>query len=281
VGRTASRDRRLTVATDSIVGRLDGGSLQGKVAIVTGGGSGIGRAVAERVVAEGGRVAVGDIDERRLAELASALGDACASLRCDVTEEDGPASLVALAVDRFGALDVAVANAGGGVASPIVDHDLAAWRAVLDLTLTGCFLTVQAAARAMTDGGSIVAIASLNAVQPGRGMAAYCAAKAGVVALVGVAALELGPVGIRVNAVAPGLVRTSMTEPLWSVPGMVEGYTDNTALGRYAEPHDIAAAVAFLASDDASFVTGETLLVDGGAHHLRYPDNTRYRSGGA
>jgi NAD(P)-dependent dehydrogenase (short-subunit alcohol dehydrogenase family) len=263
------------------VGRLDGGSLQGKVAIVTGGGSGIGRAVAERVVAEGGRVAVGDIDEERLEEVESALGDACATLRCDVTDEQGPSDLVALAVDRFGALDVAVANAGGGVASPIVDHDLTAWRSVVDLTLTGSFLTVQAAARAMTDGGSIVAIASLNAVQPGRGMAAYCAAKAGVVALVNVAALELGPVGIRVNAVAPGLVRTSMTEPMWSVPGMVEGYTDNTALGRHAEPRDIAAAVAFLASDDASFVTGETLLVDGGAQHLSYPDNTRYRSGGA
>ncbi len=130
----------------------------------------------------------------------------------------------------------------------------------------------------MADGGSIIAIASLNAVQPARGMAAYCAAKAGVVALADVAALELGPRRIRVNTVVPGLVRTASTEPMWSVPGMVQGYEENTALGRHAEPEEIAAAVAFLASDDAAFVTGTTLLVDGGAHHLSYPDTGKIRA---
>jgi len=254
------------------VGRLDG-----KVAIVTGGAAGIGRAVAERIVADGGRVVVGDIRDDALRSVADALGEACAVVHCDVTAEDGPVALAARAVDQFGRLDIAVANAGGGVASPIVDHTLADWRRVLDLTLTGSFLTVQAAARVMADNGSIVAIASLNAVQPARRMAAYCAAKAGVVALVDVAALEFGPRGIRVNAVAPGLVRTPTTESLWALPGMVEAYRENTALDRHGMPEDIAAAVVFLASDDAAFITGTTLLVDGGAHHLSYPDTGSVR----
>ena len=171
------------------------GRLDGKVAIVTGGASGIGRAIAERIVDDGGRVVVGDIQDDALRSVSDALGDACAVVRCDVTDEEGPAALASLAVEHFGRLDIAVPNAGGGVATPIADHTLADWRQVLDVTLTGCFLTIQAAARVMADGGSIVAIASLNAVQPARRMAAYCAAKAGVVALVDVAALELGPRG--------------------------------------------------------------------------------------
>lgn len=263
----------MTAVAGNGVGRLDG-----KVALVTGGGAGIGRAVVERMVDEGARVVVGDIRDDGLRSLAESLGEVCAVLRCDVTVEEGPEALAALAVERFGRLDIAVANAGGGVASPIVDHTLSDWRKVLDLTLTGSFLTVRAAARVMADGGSIVAVASLNAVQPARRMAAYCAAKAGVVALVDVAALELGPRGIRVNAVAPGLVRTPTTEALWAIPGMVEGYRENTALDRYAMPEDIAAAVGFLASDEAAFITGTTLLIDGGAHHLSYPDTGRVRA---
>lgn len=153
----------------------------------------------------------------------------------------GPATLVAHAIDRFGRLDIAVANTGGGVGALIVDMTLAQWRAVVDLTLTSAFLTVQAAARVMADGGSIIAIASLSAVQPGRAVSAYCAAKAGVVALVDVAALELGPRGIRVNAVAPGLVRTPATEPIWAISGMVEGYVENTAIGATASPTTLPA----------------------------------------
>jgi 3-oxoacyl-[acyl-carrier protein] reductase len=131
---------------------------------------------------------------------------------------------------------------------------------------------VQAAARVMRDGGAIVTIASLNAVQAARGMAAYCAAKAGVVAVTEVAALELGPRRIRANAVAPGLVRTAATEPLWQLPSLIDDYEENTTLGRHATPDEIAAVVAFLASDDAAFISGANHLVDGGAHLNRYPD---------
>lgn len=247
------------------------GRLAGRVAVVTGAANGIGRAVARRFVAEGAQVVGGDIDEASLDALGTELGDAFAGVRCDVTVEDDVRALV----ERAGPLDVAVANAGGAVPGEIVDLAAADWRRVVDLSLTGVFLTVKHAGRVLRDrgaGGSIVNLASLNAIQPGRGLAAYCAAKAGVVALTEVAALELGSAGIRVNAVAPGLVRTSATEPIWSVPGAVEAYLENTPIGRYARPEEVAGLVLFLASDEAAFVSGSLYGIDGGAHTLRYPD---------
>jgi NAD(P)-dependent dehydrogenase (short-subunit alcohol dehydrogenase family) len=136
------------------------------------------------------------------------------------------------------------------------------------------FLTVKHAGRAIAarGGGSIVTIASLNAIQPGQGMAAYCAAKAGVAMLTEVAALELGPQQVRVNAVAPGLVMTNATAPLEFIPGAIEEYVENTPLGRHAEPEEIAEVAMFLASDDSSFMNGSFVSVDGGAHTQRYPD---------
>jgi NAD(P)-dependent dehydrogenase (short-subunit alcohol dehydrogenase family) len=252
------------------------GRLQGKVALVTGAASGIGRASASRFVAEGARVVAGDIDEPGLAALAAELGDdVVTTVRCDVTVEDDVSGLVQAGLDRFGQLDVAVANAGGGTLSELVDHDFAEWRRVVDLCLHGVFLTVKHAGQAMRSasrGGSIITIASLNAVQPGRGMGAYCAAKAGVVALTEVAALELGPFGVRANAVAPGLVRTPMTTGLWRRPAWVADFIDNTPLGRAGEPEEIANMVLFLASDEAGFTTGGLFSVDGGARTRRYPD---------
>ncbi len=255
------------------------GRLEGRVALVTGGVAGIGRSIVERLLRDGANVVVGDIDDAGLAALTADREDRCVALHCDVTDDEGPEALSALALERFGRLDIAVANAGGGIGELIADMTIVQWRSVIDLTLTSAFLTIGAAARRINDGGSIVAIASLNAVQPGVATSAYCAAKAGVVALVDVAALELGPRGVRVNAVAPGLVRTQATEPMWRRPEIVAEYVENTALGRYGEVDDVAAAVAFLASDDSTYITGQTLLVDGGAHHLRYPDPRRVRTG--
>ena len=274
VRRGPSRGR---MESSDIVPAVSSGRFGGKVALVTGGAAGIGLAVAERIIAEGGQVLVGDTNESALASQAERLGSACAVVRCDATTEEGSSSLAQHAIERFGRLDIAVANAGGGISCPIADLELSAWQRVLDLTLTGVFLTIKAAAKVMSDGGAIVAVSSLNARQPARGMSAYCAAKAGVESLVNVAALELGTRGIRVNAVAPGLVRTGTTEPLWGIPGMVNVYTENTAIGRYGAPSDIAAAVAFLASEDAAYISGTTLLVDGGAHHLAYPDTRSVR----
>jgi NAD(P)-dependent dehydrogenase (short-subunit alcohol dehydrogenase family) len=243
-----------------------------KVAVVTGGASGIGRATVERFVCEGARVVVGDVDRAALDRLDTELGDAVATVHCDVTSEPDVERMAATAIQRFGRLDVAFANAGIGTSTLITDADLDQWRAVVDVCLVGPLLTIKHCAPLMRSGGSIVITTSLNAVQPGRGMSAYCAAKAGASMLAQVAALELGSAGIRVNAVAPGLVRTQLTTGMWHMPTIVEDYVDNTPLGRYASPEDIANVVAFLASDEANFVSGAQYLVDGGAATKRYPD---------
>ncbi len=252
------------------------GPRAGWVGLVTGAASGIGRAAARRFVAEGGKVVGGDIDDKGLAELEDELGpDVFVGARCDVTVEEDVAALVELATSRFGRLDVVVANAGNGTLGEIVDLDAAEWRRIVELSLTGAFLTIKHGGRALRaagNGGSIVTVASLNAVQPGRGVGAYCAAKAGAVALTEVAALELGRYGIRVNAVAPGLVQTGLTDALWQVPAIVEEYVENAPLGRFAQPEEIANVIYFLASEESSFVSGSLYSVDGGARTRRYPD---------
>ncbi|MEN9644484.1 MAG: hypothetical protein RL238_1153 [Actinomycetota bacterium] len=242
-----------------------------RLGLVTGAASGIGRAITERFVAGGMRVLAADIDTAGLQRLADDLGDRVVTAHCDVTDESSVAAIAAQARE-LGGLHVAVANAGRGTFSPIVDHPLDEWKAILDLCLTGVFVTVKHAAGAMHDGGSIITIASLNATQPSAGMAAYCAAKAGVVMLTRVAAMELGPRRIRVNTIAPGLVETNATSAFFMVPGVVEEFIDNTTVGRFAQPADIANMASFLAGDESTFVSGSLFPVDGGAGTKKYPD---------
>jgi len=184
------------------------GRIEGKVAVVTGGASGIGLAIARRFVAEGARVVLGDIDGAGLAAAAAELGDACRTVTGSVTVEADVEALFAAARTHFGGADVAVANAGAGGFALLVDHPLEEWQRVIDLCLTGVFLTMKHAGRHLREGGCVITIASLNAVQPAEGMAAYCAAKAGVAMLTQVAAMELGHLGLRAVCIGPG----------WSAP---------------------------------------------------------------
>ena len=243
-----------------------------RVALVTGGASGIGRACVTRFVNDGYCVVVGDLHDENLAAVSDEFGDAVSVQRCDVTIEADLEMLSAHAIDHFGRLDVAVANAGRGAFGMIVDHSVDEFRSIVDLCLTGVFLTIKHTGRVMADGGSIVTISSLNGTQPSRGMSAYCAAKAGVIMLTEVAAMELGGRGIRVNAVGPGLIETPATGTFFGLPGVVDEFIENTTLGRHGSPSEVAALVAWLASSESRFVSGSFHRIDGGASTMRYPD---------
>lgn len=176
-------------------------------------------------------------------------------------------------VEREGGLHVVVNCAGFSGFGVITELDAEQFRSVVDVCLNGAFLVMKHAGRHLGEGGALVSLTSLNARQPAVGMSAYCAAKAGLSMLTQVAALELGPRGIRVNAVAPGFVHTPLTEGAAMVPGVVDEYVENTALGRAGTPQDIADAVAFLCSPQSSWLTGgEILDLNGGAHLKRYPN---------
>jgi NAD(P)-dependent dehydrogenase (short-subunit alcohol dehydrogenase family) len=242
------------------------------VAVVTGGASGIGLATVRRFAAEGARVMIGDVDGQGAVDVASRLGDGIVGRRCDVSDESEVELLMESTVREFGALDIAFANAGIGSFGPVADTDLDQWRRVVEVDLIGPLLTTKHASRHMPTGGSVILTASLNAVQPAVGMSAYCCSKAGVAMLAQVAALELGPRGIRVNAIGPGLVRTPLTEGMWSVPSVVDEFDENAPLATHTSADDVANLVAFLASDESSSITGTLQLIDRGAHTKRYPD---------
>lgn len=247
-------------------------SLTGKVAVITGGASGIGRRTAEALAAQGARVVLGDRNAQLLAEVSQAIGADCVTAEVDVTKEEDVAGLVQLAVETFGTVDLAVNSAGIGSLAPVVEHSVEAFRAVLDVCLTGVFLAVKHEARAMLASGGSGAIVNLTSIfgrQPGEGQVAYCCAKAGVEMLTKVAGLELGPQGVRVNAIAPGFVDTPMTAP--SQAKTRQAFLDAIPLGRTGQAEDIAKAALYLLSDDASWVNGETLVVDGGEVHRGAP----------
>ena len=240
------------------------GLLDGRRALVTGGGSGIGRAVCRRMAAEGAAVAALDIDGDAAGAVAKEIGGV--AVPADVTDAESLRRAVDGAAAELGGLTTLFNNAGGSTMAPLAGWDPAEWGRIVALNLTGVFNSMRAGVPHLlaAGGGAVVSTASISGTRPSAGETPYSAAKAGVVALTASAALEYGPV-IRVNAVAPGMIRTALTEPLLElVPDADNHYSDMTPLSRVGEPEDVADVVVFLCSDQARFITGQTIVVDGG-----------------
>ena len=229
-------------------------SFSGRRAIVTGGSNGIGLAAARALASNCARVSIFDLE--------GSPDPALEFVSADVTD---PQSLAA-AFDRTGPPDIVIANAGTGAPHDLTETTRAVWDRIIAINLTGVFQTVQAAARLMKPrrAGAIVLTASTNSYDGEAGLAAYNASKAGVLGILHTAANELGPYGIRVNAVCPGLIRTRLTQRHFENAEVIRPYFQQIPLGRGGEPEEVAAAIAFLASDAASYITGAALLVDGG-----------------
>lgn len=255
-------------------------TLAGTGALVTGGGSGIGLAIAQRLAADGATVTICGRTAARLDEAIGSLGaiDGAGSVHAqvaDVSDEGAVADAVEAAADHAGGpLGVVVANAGGSSSiGPVTELDLDAWRDTLAVNLTGTLLTLKhgAASLVRNGGGAFVAVSSTagSLVHPWFG--AYGPAKAGIDQLCRQAADELGPSGVRVNAVRPGLIRTDLVEFITAGGPVLESYRENTPIERIGEPTDIAALVRFLVGPEATWLTGQTIAVDGGQSLRRGP----------
>lgn len=238
--------------------------LDGKVAIVTGGARGLGLGIARRFADEGAHVVIADIAEDSAAEAASSID--ADHLVCDVTERASVQALVDTVVAKHGHLDIMVANAGIAGGAPFLELTDELWDSVIAVNLRGVFLCNQIAGRyfAGHGAGAIVNTASILSARANPTTAAYSASKAGVVSLTHSAAAALGPFGVRVNAIGPGYIETQMTEGIRADPTMAQSVRDATALGRFGTPTDIGDAAVFLASDEAAYITGHVLYVDGG-----------------
>lgn len=252
---------------------MTGGRLAGRVAIVTGGGSGIGRATALRLASEGAAVAVADIREEAsgtvAAEIAAAGGSALA-VRADVAAEADVVELVRRTVDSFGHLDILHSNAGVLLPGSVTELSLADWQRTLDVNLTGAFLVSRAAIPEMRRAGrgAIVLTSSVSGVVAEPAIAAYCATKGGLVMLAKQMAVDYAREGIRVNAVCPGWIDTPFNDPVIERSGgreALQPWIDSMVpMGRQGTPDEVADAILFLVSDESRLVTGHALMVDAG-----------------
>lgn len=245
----------------------------GRVAIITGAGSGIGRATTLRLANEGAKVVLADWSEEGLQETASLLPAEAVHIerKLDVSDEDAVQALVAEVIAQFGQIDVLVNNAGisGGSYPPVTENEKSDWEKILGVNLIGAMLMIKHVAPHMQERqqGAIVNTASVAGIRSGAGGNPYSASKAGVINLTQTAACDLGGYNVRVNAVCPGLVETGMTRRVFEYARSNDKehkLGSRCELRRYGRPEELAAAICFLASDDASYITGQALPVDGG-----------------
>ena len=247
-------------------------SLRGRTALVTGAAGGIGRWLAAGLGAAGAAVVVSDIEGAALGDVAAALraaGIEATAVVADLADETAPDALVDAAVEAFGGLHVVVNNAAVNRRGPILDMDGATWDRITRLDLRAPYFLSQRAARRMIeqgDGGSIVSISSVNAQYGLEQVSVYGPAKAALSQLMRVMALEWAPHGIRANAIAPGFMDTPLAAPVWADPDVHRWILNRVPAGRPGRPDELIGACLLLASDAGSFITGQTLVVDGGAY---------------
>jgi NAD(P)-dependent dehydrogenase (short-subunit alcohol dehydrogenase family) len=249
--------------------------LAGKIAVITGAARGIGRATAERLLAEGAKVLVSDIDMERLNKTAAEIGssDNVLAVAADVSKKAEVDQLVAEAVRKFGGIDIMVNNAGIAPVVDFLDVTEELLDRVLSVNLKGAFYGTQAAARQMIAqgrGGVIINMSSINSGLANPTVAPYAISKGGMNQVTSTAAVAFAPHGIRVVGVGPGTIMTDMVAGAFVQSAGNHAILSRTPLGRYGQPPEIASVVAFLASDDASYMTGETVYVDGGRRVLNY-----------
>lgn len=244
-------------------------NLKDKVVVVTGGSRGIGLQIVKMLLAENASVAICGRKQEGLDAAAALLGnpDRLMTVTAHIGKEDDVENLFAKTLSRFGRLDVLINNVGMNMVTGVTDADPSLWRKIIDTNLTGTFLCSRKAGQIMRSQskGKIVSVSSLAAHRASPAMGIYGIAKAGIEMMTKVLAQELAPHNINVNAVAPGMVRTDFSKPFWSNPDFYPNIVKSIPLGRIAEPEDVAHPVLFLCSEGSDFMTGQTLLVDGGS----------------